>query len=191
MADMDNFIDYYAVLQVNRHCDAKILESAYRHLAKTYHPDHLETADLDRFSQVVEAYRVLRDPASRARYDLEHGANFPEDEQDRHHAMFHPHDGSAASDAEAHEKILSLLYRRRRQSAQDAGMGSFHLQEAAACAEDHFEFHVWYLKSKGYIEVTEQGTFAITIEGVDHVITLSRAAHAEKRLIAQMTGGGE
>jgi hypothetical protein len=29
------------------------------------------------------------------------------------------------------------------------------------------EFHLWYLKAKGWIGRQENGTFAITVEGVD------------------------
>ena len=59
------------------------------------------------------------------------------------------------------------------------------LQEILDCLEDNFEFHIWYLKSKGFIELTERGTLAITIEGVDHVISTSRTNFAERLLIAQ------
>jgi curved DNA-binding protein len=53
------------------------------------------------------------------------------------------------------------------------------------CSDEHFEFHTWYLKAKGFIEITEQGTLAITIQGVDHVIDISRTNMMEKLLIAQ------
>ena len=35
------------------------------------------------------------------------------------------------------------------------------------CLEKHMEFHIWYLKEKGWIERTDTGGFAITAEGVD------------------------
>ncbi|MEO6153006.1 MAG: hypothetical protein ABIT09_10835 [Croceibacterium sp.] len=59
------------------------------------------------------------------------------------------------------------------------------MQEALNCSDEHFDFHVWYLKAKGFIETTEQGTLAITIQGVDHVISMSRTNKAEKLRIAQ------
>ena len=49
------------------------------------------------------------------------------------------------------------------------------------CGEEEFEFHVWYLESKGYLQKTEQGTLAVTIDGVDHVIANSRTI-SEKKL---------
>ena len=31
------------------------------------------------------------------------------------------------------------------------------------------EFHLWYLKEKGWMKRTENGTLEITVAGVDHV----------------------
>ena len=183
MENGHEFVDYYDLMQVHPKCDAKVLESAYRHFAKMYHPDHRETADVDKFSQLTEAYKVLRDPERRAEYDRSYNkksrktfSHFPSE-------MELEVDASAAlRDAEVHERILFSLYKRRREHAHDAGVVAWLLQEMLDCADDSFEFHVWYLKSKGFIEVTEQGTLAITIQGVDHVISMSRSGFAEKLL---------
>lgn len=53
------------------------------------------------------------------------------------------------------------------------------------CSDERFEFHQWYLKEKGFIVVTEHGTLAITVQGVDHVISMSRTTSAEKLMISQ------
>jgi hypothetical protein len=37
------------------------------------------------------------------------------------------------------------------------------------------EFHVWYLKEKGWIKRIESGTLAITLEGVDRANTEHRS----------------
>lgn len=179
------FVDYYDILQVNPNCDAKILESAYHYLAKTYHPDHAQTADITKFGEVVEAYKVLRDPDKRAEYDLVYSKNcngqpfkFPSGNESG------IEETSALGDAEDHTKILKFLYQRRRENAQDAGVVGFYLQDMLQCSHENFEFHKWYLKEKGFIILTEHGTLAITIQGVDHVISMSRSAKAEKLLIA-------
>lgn len=186
MADGVPFVDYYAVLQVNPGCNAKLLEAAYRHLAKAYHPDHVESADVTRFNEVIEAYRILRNPDQRAAYDLLYAANRKDDGFAIPLEIEKGADEKAAvNDAEAHTRMLLFLYKRRRQNAQDAGVGRFYVQEMLNCSDEHFEFHVWYLKAKGLIETTEQGTLAITIQGVDHVISISRTAVAEKLLIAR------
>jgi len=186
MADDQPFIDYYDVLQVNPNCDAKILEAAYHYLAKMHHPDHSGSADVTKFNDVVEAYKVLRNPEQRAEYDLLYAANnhqegfsFPSGNE------FDIDEKDAINDAEVHARILLYLYKRRRENAQNAGIAGFYVQEMLGCSDAHFEFHAWYLKAKGFIAINEQGALAITIEGVDHVIAMSRSTKAEKLLIAQ------
>ena len=186
MTDGEEFFDHYAVLQVLPDCSAKSLEAAYRHLAKMFHPDHPETADSDKFNAVIEAYRVLRSPDQRAAYDLHYGVNCPSAGFDPSEPEQEVENTSAANDADAHTKILLFLYRRRREHAEDPGVIRIYVQELLNCSDESFEFHVWYLKAKGFIETTEQGTLAITVQGVDHVISASQAIIAEKKLfIAQ------
>ena len=62
--------DYYEVLGVSRTADAEELQEAYRRLARRYHPDvNKDPAAEERFKEVNEAYHVLADPDTRARYD--------------------------------------------------------------------------------------------------------------------------
>lgn len=186
MSDSQPFVDYYRILQIDPNCGAKALEAAYRHWAKRYHPDHPETADFDKFNAVIEAYRILRNPEKRAEYDLRHAAHVPRDPMaDLAEGATGEESAVALDDAEAHARILMLLYRKRRESALDAGVSDYLLQEMLGCTPEHFEFHRWYLRAKRFVEITEQGTLAITIEGIDHVISTSRIAKAEKLLIGQ------
>ncbi len=63
--------DYYEVLGVVRDCDDQILKSAYKKLARQFHPD-LNPGDHgaeDKFKEANEAYSVLSDPQKRAAYD--------------------------------------------------------------------------------------------------------------------------
>lgn len=62
--------DYYEVLGVSRDATDAELKTAYRRLAVRHHPDRSDEADAEeRFKEATEAYGVLSDPASRARYD--------------------------------------------------------------------------------------------------------------------------
>jgi DnaJ-class molecular chaperone len=65
-----DFKDYYKILGVDRKADDKTIKSAYRRLARKYHPDVAKTKDAtERFKEVSEAYEVLSDPEKRRRYD--------------------------------------------------------------------------------------------------------------------------
>lgn len=63
--------DYYKVLGVEKNADDKSIKSAYRKLARKYHPDvNPNNADAEaKFKEVGEAYAVLSDPEKRKKYD--------------------------------------------------------------------------------------------------------------------------
>jgi curved DNA-binding protein CbpA len=62
--------DLYAELGINRGADTSEIKSAYRRLARQYHPDvNPDPASAQRFARVNEAYHVLSDPARRDWYD--------------------------------------------------------------------------------------------------------------------------
>jgi curved DNA-binding protein len=64
------FRDYYKVLGVERRATADQVKSAYRRLARRYHPDVSKEKDAEaRFKEMQEAYEVLKDPQKRAAYD--------------------------------------------------------------------------------------------------------------------------
>ena len=62
--------DYYATLGISRTASEKEIKSAYRKLARQYHPDvNKDPGANDRFKLINEAYSVLSDPAKRTKYD--------------------------------------------------------------------------------------------------------------------------
>ncbi len=63
--------DYYKVLGVDKNASQEQIKSAYRKLAKQYHPDlHPgDNAAAEKFKEVNEAYSVVGDPDKRGKYD--------------------------------------------------------------------------------------------------------------------------
>ena len=61
--------DLYETLGIKKGASKDEIKSAYRKLAKKYHPDNHETGNADKFKEVQEAYSVLSDENQRKMYD--------------------------------------------------------------------------------------------------------------------------
>ncbi len=74
--------DYYKILGVERDATEAKIKSAYRKLARQYHPDVNKSPDaVNKFKDINEAYEVLSDKEKKSRYDSlganwQQGANF-------------------------------------------------------------------------------------------------------------------
>jgi molecular chaperone DnaJ len=95
--------DYYDVLGVPRDATELDIKRAFRELARKHHPDVATAGDADdgeRFREINEAYAVLSERDSRARYDR----------------WGHPDDGNSGLSAvvDAAQEIINDVFRRRR-----------------------------------------------------------------------------
>ncbi|UQZ88471.1 molecular chaperone DnaJ [Deltaproteobacteria bacterium Smac51] len=64
-------LDPYKVLGVEKNADASAIKSAYRKLARKYHPD-VNSGDAEaenKFKEISEAYDILSDPTKKQEYD--------------------------------------------------------------------------------------------------------------------------
>ena len=164
MTEDSAFIDYYEILEISPNANSGTIERMFRYLAQRYHPDNQDTGDRLRFDEIMAAHDTLRDPVKRAQYDIKH----------QNHSSFRwklveeASDGRGVQrDVDIQNKLLSILYVKRRQDIKDPGIGNLELERMLGCPAEHLEFHIWYLKEKGWIGRTEKGMLAITVEGVD------------------------
>jgi curved DNA-binding protein CbpA len=161
--------DYYEVLQVSPRADRDTIERVFRFLANRFHPDNRETGDADRFTELVDAYRVLGDAVMRAQYDLNYErireGRWQLFSQDSVH-------NDIASDNRIRMAILSILFVVRRNNPSEPGVGSVELERLLGCPEAVIRFHIWYLRENEWITRLESGFMAITAKGVDRVFEL-------------------
>jgi curved DNA-binding protein CbpA len=162
----DRYIDYYETLEVSPSAQPETIHRVYRLLAQLYHPDNSQTGNAGRFSQVLEAYKVLSDPEKRAAYDIEH--------QTIRTTRWRIFDQADAIQGIAGEKrkrlgILTLLYTRRMNEPDTPAMNVLEMEQLLGCPREHLELSLWYLKDTGRIQRTDNGRYSITSKGIDLV----------------------
>lgn len=163
-------VDYYEILQVSPSADQEIIERAFRLLAKRYHPDNKHTGDAAKFDTLMEAYHVLSVSEKRAVYDGTYKYKVADD-ADQNSILF---DASQSRDPgeerKIHQVILFIVYTARRRDVMKPGVGAIELEKLVGLPEKELEFHIWYLKEKGWIQRLDTGEFAITAKGVDTIM---------------------
>ncbi len=163
---MEDFIDFYELLQISPNAEPQTIQRVYRMLAARYHPDNPVTGDRERFLLLQQAYEVLSDPERRAAYNARYQA-----QRLQPLPVFEMKEFVVGIEAETNRRlgILCLLYNRRRNSPDRASLSLLELESLMAIPREHLEFTTWYLKQKNYITRDDSGELAITAEGVDFV----------------------
>lgn len=158
--------DYYEDLQVSPNADSETIERVFRLLAKRYHPDNRVTGHAEKFNRISSAYRVLSDDEKRASHDARHEAL-----RSKKWKLSETVSSSSSFENDEHlrNRILSILYIERRNDASGSGVGLWRIEQLLGLPERILEFHVWYMKEKGWIQRTDTGGYAITAAGVDAV----------------------
>lgn len=164
--DAMTFVDYYELLQVSPNAGVDTIQRVFRHLAKKHHPDYQVEPDVEFFRQLVEAHDTLTNPETRAGYD----AKYNEYWNRKWKLASEASDGSAfGDDRETRERMLSLFYVQRRRNMNLPGLGEYEVARLLRVPVELIEFHVWYLRAKGWLERLESGLLAISALGVDQV----------------------
>ena len=164
----DQHWDPYEILEISPNASPQTIERMFRYLAQRYHPDREATGDADRFDQVVKAYDMLKEPNSRAAYDSRRKANVDYQWSLVEEAV---DDDNLENDYMIQERVLSVLYTQRKRNPLEPGLGPIQLERLTGCPHEMLTFHLWYLKDKGWIMRMENGSVAITAEGVDQSLS--------------------
>lgn len=123
------FIDYYKVLGVEPTADEKSIKTAYRKLARQYHPDvNKEAGAEDKFKEIAEAYDVLKNPDKRAEFDqlrqyAQQGGNFevpPNWQSQSSNGGFHFETGGQEGDF---SDFFESIFGANRRSGSGKGSG--------------------------------------------------------------------
>ena len=61
--------NYYEVLEISRYANQRDIKSAFRRLARRYHPDRNSTVSDDIMKNINIAFEILSDPGKRQQYD--------------------------------------------------------------------------------------------------------------------------
>ena len=175
----ETFVDYYELLQLSSSADEDTIHRVFRHLAKKCHPDVPGNGDAKRFNLLVEAHRTLTNAEARAAYDARYQAYWNRTWK----VVAEASDGdSFTDDAVVRDRLLALFYVQRRRNMRQAGMGEMEISRLIGTPPEHLEFHIWYLREKGWIQRLETGLLAVTALGVDQVEATQTRIGPERRI---------
>lgn len=158
--------DHYEILRLPQTADEDAIVRVYRTLAKRYHPDNCETADPQAFLRVNQAWRILSDPARRARYDAERSQV---NAQPRFKIGSKEFFQGIKGEQYRRQAILCLLYRKRMIDYQLPGMSVLDVEGLTGFTREEIGFALWYLQEKGLVKRSDDTLYCVSANGVDYV----------------------
>ena len=163
----DGAQDHYETLQISPNADTDLVGRVYRLLAQRYHPDNVETGNATRFREVHQAYTVLSNPVSRAKYD----ATYARLKKERWRLIAAGPQSETDFQAEQSLRltVLEVLYTRRKTDPRSPGLFPGELAEMSGHAQEHLEFSLWFLAQKALIGRADNSQVVITAPGVEYL----------------------
>jgi curved DNA-binding protein len=154
------FIDYYKILGVSKSATEKEIKTAYRKLARKYHPD-LNPNDKGaekKFKEINEANEVLSDKENRKKYDKygenwQHGEEFEKAQKQRaqqSRTQYTQEDFTGQD----YSDFFESMFGGRRSSSRQGGSPRFRGQDYNA--ELHLELTDVYTSQKQVLNVNDK-----------------------------------
>ncbi|MEM9940062.1 MAG: DnaJ domain-containing protein [Planctomycetota bacterium] len=169
MMNCADFVDYYDILELDPNASDQLIDDAFRERAAELERSKEDgTADKGVFHQLVNAYKALSTPESRAEYDnlrnkwLESGNSKAEPNPVQV--------ADAGNDEEQQRIILKIFKDQRRSNMKEPGVSPSRITELTGFSAEDVSFHLWYFFDKDWIDRDENGLLAITAIGVDQVL---------------------
>ncbi len=176
------FIDYYKILGVSKTATEKTIKTAYRKLARKYHPDlnpDNKEAEI-KFKEINEANEVLSDPENRKKYDKygkdwKHGEEFEKAQYQRKQRSQH-RSGQQGYSAHEYSDFFESMFGGRETSSRQGRYPKFKGQDY------HAELHL------GLKEVYKAHKQVLTVN--NNNIRLTIPAGVENGQVIKIKGKG-
>ncbi len=175
MPKSENFFDYYELLQLSPHADAAAIHVMHYHLTEKYHPDTKNTGDAQKHRAILQAYKILSNPESRAQYDEEYKkqkagsqpAAAPGGSQQKQAKSQQEVEGGIELERAKRQGILYLLYQRRVKDMTKPNLNMRDFESMLGYSKESLEFTLWYLKENDCLRPGDNGAYSISARGVE------------------------
>jgi curved DNA-binding protein CbpA len=161
--------DYYELLEISPQATQETIHRVYRYMATRYHPDVVGTGNLEKFTRLTSAYKVLSDPNRRLEYDAQRATRQTTSRPPMSSTIDFM--DQVQGDLNRRLAVLTILYYRRRLYPNSPEVSLAEIEERMGFPRDYLDFTTWYLNKKGYITRADNSDFTLTIEGVDFIET--------------------
>ena len=161
--------DYYELLEISPQATQETIHRVYRFMAARYHPDIVGTGNLEKFTELTSAYKVLSDPDRRSEYNAQRATRQP--------TIRNPMSSTVdfmdqvEGDLNRRLAVLAILYYRRRMYPNSPEVSLREIERRMGFPRDYLDFTTWYLAKKRYITRADNSDFTLTVEGVDFIET--------------------